>query len=399
VLAALRNAVDDRADDLYDLAARLVRERSLLGAEEGAQRIVDERLRRLGFAVERVEPDADEALRHPHGGYPLLPYDGRTCVAGRIEGSGGSRSLHLTGHVDVVPVEAEERWKHDPWGGELAGGRLWGRGAGDMKAGIAAYLAGVEAFLEVVGAPRGDLLFTSVIEEESGGNGMRAVLRAGYDADATLIGEPTDLRLHANGVGVIWARLAARSEGAHAAVADAAVSPVEQLFGAARALRALEERLNEGTPGGHPYNLNLGEIKGGVWPSSVPAEVVLRVRLGFGPEFEPEDAQALLREAVERGAPGVEVSFEGFRAHAYEHDLANPLGALVASCHAELHGAPPETKVSTATTDARYVEGPCLCYGPRAGNIHGTDEWVDLQSVRDTALAVALVVSRWDRSA
>jgi acetylornithine deacetylase len=398
VLAALRKAVDDRADDLHDLAARLVRERSLLGAEEGAQRVVEERLRRLGFGVERVEPDAGEALRDPHAGYPLLPYEGRTCVAGRIEGSGGGRSLHLSGHVDVVPVEAEERWTHDPWGGEIAGGRLWGRGAGDMKSGVAAYLVGVEVFLEAAGEPRGDLLFTSVIEEECGGNGMRAVLRAGYDADATLIGEPTDLRLHANGVGVIWARLVARSEGAHAAVADASVSPVEQLFAAVRGLRALEARLNEGAPGGHPYNLNLGEIRGGVWPSSVPAEVVLRARLGFGPELEPGAAQQLLREAVEREAPAVEVSFEGFRAYAYEHDLANPLAALVSSCHAELHGAPPGSKVSTATTDARYVEGPCLCYGPTAGNIHATDEWVDLQSVRDTALAVALILLRWDRS-
>ena len=98
---------------------------------------------------------------------------GRTCVAGRLRGPGGGRSLHLTGHVDVVPVESEERWTHDPWGGEIAEGRMWGRGAGDMKAGIAAYLVAVEA-LQATGAElRGDLLFTSVIEEECGGNGMR----------------------------------------------------------------------------------------------------------------------------------------------------------------------------------------------------------------------------------
>ena len=133
-------------------------------------------------------------------------------MAGRLRGIGGGRSLHLTGHVDVVPVESEERWTHDPWGGETAEGRMWGRGAGDMKAGIAAYLVAVEA-LQATGAElRGDVLFTSVIEEECGGNGMRSVLQAGYTADGTLIGEPTDLRVHVNGVGVIWARLTARSE-------------------------------------------------------------------------------------------------------------------------------------------------------------------------------------------
>jgi acetylornithine deacetylase len=269
---------------------------------------------------------------------------------------------------------------------------MWGRGAGDMKAGVAAYLIAVDALLEVAGPPAGDLLFTSVIEEECGGNGMRAVVRAGYEADATLIGEPTDLRLHYNGVGVIWARLTARGGGAHAAVADPTGGPVDRILQAVTGLRALEAKLNESVPD-HPYNLNLGEIHGGVWPSSVPAEVTLRARLGFGPDLEPGDAQQLLRTAVE--AAGVEVSFEGFRCRAYSHDAANPFTEIVSECHAALHGTHPGTKTSTATTDARYVEGPCLCYGPAAGNIHGIDEWVDLASTRDTALAVALVARRW----
>ena len=396
MLDALREYIDARVEDLQDLAARLVRERSLLGAEEGAQRIVEERLQRLGFALERVQPDEREALADPLAGLPILPYEGRTCVAGRLQGSGGGRSLHLSGHVDVVPVESPERWSHEPWGGEIADGRIWGRGAGDMKAGIAAYLMAVEALL-AVGAPRkGDLLFTTVIEEESGGNGMWSVLRAGYTADGTLIGEPTDLRVHLNGVGVIWARLTARSEGAHAAVASEHGQPVDQILQAVQGLRALEQALNEDEEG-HPYNLNLGEIHGGVWPSSVPAEVVLRCRLGFGPELEPADAQALLRRAVESAAPGVQVEFEGFRCKAYEHAADDALVGLVGECHAEIHGSnePPSRKLSTATTDARYVEGACCCYGPAAGNLHGIDEWVDLASIRDTALTVALVASRW----
>ena len=396
VLAALARAVDERVDDMHDLTARLVRERSLLGAEEGAQRIVEERLRRLGLEVERIQPDADEAVADPHAGLPLLPYEGRSCVAGRLRGRGGGRSLHLTGHVDVVPVESEERWTHDPWGGELAEGRMWGRGAGDMKAGVAAYLVAMEA-LQATGAElRGDVLFTSVIEEECGGNGMRSVLQAGYTADGTLIGEPTDLRVHVNGVGVIWARLTARSEGAHAAYASEHPSPVDQIMTAVQGLRALEAALNDGLDG-HPYNLNLGEIHGGVWPSSVPAQVVLRCRLGFGPELEPSDAQALLTRAVASAAPAVTVEFEGFRAKAYEHSTAEPLVSTLRECHTAVQGRPeaPGTKLSTATTDARYVEGACSCYGPIAGNLHGIDEFVDLASVRDTALTVALVASRW----
>lgn len=396
MLAVLAKAVDERVDDLHDLTARLVRERSVLGDEEGAQRIVEEELGRLGFEVERIRPDADEASADPRAGIPLIPYEGRTCVAGRLRGSGGGRSLHLNGHVDVVPVEAEERWTHDPWGAEIAGGRLWGRGAGDMKAGIAAYLVALDALQAAGREPRGDILFTSVIEEECGGNGMRAVLQAGYTGDGTLIGEPTDLRVHVNGVGVIWARLTARSEGAHAAYASEHPSPVDQIVSAVQGLRALEGALNDGQEG-HPYNLNLGEVRGGVWPSSVPAQVVLRCRLGFGPELEPSDAQALLRRAVASAAPAVEVDFEGFRCKAYEHSTDEPLVSMLRECHAAVQGRPEPagTKLSTATTDARYVEGPCSCYGPIAGNIHGIDEWVDLASVRDTAVTIALLAARW----
>lgn len=402
---AVTGAVDARLDDLIDLTARLVRERSLLGVEEGAQRVVHERLERLGLAVERVAIDGEAALGDPRGGIPLLPYAGRTCVAGRIIGSvAGAPSLHLSGHTDVVPVEGLARWTHDPWGAELSEGRIWGRGAGDMKAGIACYLVAVECYLALYGPPPGDLLFTSVIEEECGGNGMRAVLAAGYDADGTLIAEPHFTHISHGGVGVIWARLTARGPGKHAAYADQATTtpPIQALVDAVTALRILEAELNGagGDPAfsdafAHPYNLNLGEVGGGAWPSNVPAEAYLCVRLGFGRDLEPIDAQRLLFERVTAAAPTVEVAFEGFRAHGYYHDPRSPLARLVCAAHAETSGIAIEPSLSTATTDARYVTGPAYCYGPQAGDIHGIDEWVDVASMRDVAATMVAVLARW----
>jgi acetylornithine deacetylase len=398
---AIRRALAARHDDLLDLTARLVRVPSVLGAEEPAQAIVDDRLRRMGFAVERVGLDEDGALADAHGGYPPLPGSGRTCVAGRLAGTDGGRSLHLSGHVDVVPVDAAGRWSHDPFGAAVSDGRMWGRGACDMKAGLAAYLVGAEAALEVCGPPRGELVFSSVIEEECGGNGMRAVVGAGYDADWTLIGEPSGLALDHGGVGVIWFRLTASGDGEHAARASIAAPPVDELVAAILSLRALEARLNaeRADPAfaglGHPYNLNLGELHAGVWPSSVPTDAVLRGRLGFGRDLEPVTAQALVRAAVAEAAPAVDVEFEGFRAHAYVHDPATELADLLGDCHVALHGGhPPRPYVSTATTDARYVTGACYCYGPAGGMHHGIDEWVDLDSVRATAETIALVVAR-----
>ena len=105
-----------------------MRERTLVGAEEGAQRLIAERLAAHGFRVGRVEIDPPVEQATPPGATRRRPTDGRTCVVGRIDGSGGARSLHLSGHVDVVPVEQPGQWEHDPWGGEVAGGTGVGPG-------------------------------------------------------------------------------------------------------------------------------------------------------------------------------------------------------------------------------------------------------------------------------
>lgn len=403
---ALRGAVAARRDELVQLTQTLVRERSVLGHEEGAQRIVAERLERLGFEVARVDVAANLGADDPATGLPLVSYEGRPCVAGRLRGEGTGRSLHLSGHVDVVPVEAEERWSVDPWGGEVKDGRLWGRGSGDMKAGVAAYLIAIEAYLDVLDALPGDVVFSSVIEEECTGNGMKAVLAAGYDADGTLIGEPSGLRLQHAGVGVVWARLTSAGSGSHPAFASESSTSTGTLLAALAALRELEGRVNEQGAAqaanaaffdafDKPFRLNVGELSGGVWPSSEPAALTARVRLGFGRDTTPAQAQELLRAAVHAVAPQIEVTFEGFRAPAYCDDLRHPLADALRGAHRTLHGEDPGLRVLAGTTDARSVTGPCICYGPQAGAIHSIDEWVDLDSTQAVAEAVALTLAAW----
>jgi acetylornithine deacetylase len=418
----LRVAVDARREQLVELTRALVRERSLIGDEEGAQRVMADRLSELGFDVRRIEIDPPADDSDPTWGYPPSPYAGRTCVVGRIDGAGEGRSLHLSGHVDVVPVESAAQWEHDPWAGEVSGGRVWGRGAGDMKAGLAAYVIGAAAFLEVCGQPTGDLLFSSVIEEECTGNGMKAVLAAGVDGEGTLIGEPSGLQLMHAGVGVIWARLTAHSGGAHPGFSTGASSS-GAILRALDGLRELERQLNERPgvsgerpgvsgerpgvsgerPGDevffaaheHPFRLNVGTLSGGVWPSSEPARAQARIRLGFGRELTPAEAQGHVSRAVRAVAPDVDVVFEGFRAPAYCDELEHDLAATLSGAHELLHGSPPRRQVLPATTDARSVGGPCVCYGPVAGAIHGTDEWVDIESTAAVAAAIAITIAGW----
>jgi acetylornithine deacetylase len=397
---AIGGAVHDRRGELTELTSALVRVESTLGHEEDAQVIVAERLAAAGFSCARVQPDAAAALDDPHAGYPSIPYDNRSSVVGVRRGSGGGRSLHLTGHVDVVPVDENEEWRHDPWEGVASEGRIWGRGAGDMKGGLASYLVAATVVAEICPDVRGDLIFSSVIEEECGGNGMWAVLGAGYQADATLIGEPTNLELVHAGTGVVWVKLTARGRAGHSAYTGGD-GPFDELSRAVAALRVLEAGANQpprdavfATVSPWPYGMTVGRIGGGVWTASAPAALEVRVRFGFGLDVEPSDVQDRIAEAVSNASPTVDVTFEAFRARAYCHDVEGALPTLLRQTHQDVTGSVALASAITATTDARQVEG-ALCYGPVADGFHGSDEWVDVASLEQVATVVALTAATW----
>ncbi len=397
---AIAGALRERIAELPPFVTALVREPSTLGNEEPVQQLISDRLTASGFTVERIQVDGDAALADPHAGYPPLSNDRRSSVVGLRRGKGSGRSLHLSGHVDVVPVDPDAPWSHDPWGGEIADGRIWGRGSGDMKGGLAAYLLAAAVVANVCPEAQGDLVFSSVIEEECGGNGMWSVLRAGYRTDATLIGEPTGLAVVHAGTGVVWARLRARGRAGHSAFRGGD-GPFDELARAVTALRAVEAEANEGPRDAvfaaisdWPYGMTVGRIGGGVWTSSAPAALEASVRFGLGLGQEPADVQARIIEAVANASPDVEVSFEAFRAPAYNHDTDGPLPTLLRATHERVTGAAAKLSAFTATTDARQAEG-ALCYGPLAGELHGADEWVDITSLEETALVIALTAARW----
>ena len=399
---ALSESLHRRLGELPGLVAELVREPSTLGNEEGAQQVVAARLARAGFEVDRVEPDAEAARDDADAGYPSIAYDGRSSVVGVRPGAAGGRSLHLTGHVDVVPVDPDAPWSHEPWAGEIADGRVWGRGAGDMKGGLAAYLLAAEALAEACPDLPGDLVFSSVIEEEHGGNGMWSVLRAGHTADATLVGEPTGLDIVHAGTGVVWVRLTARGAAGHSAYGGGN-GPFDELARAVAALRVLEAAANQpprdavfAAVSDWPYGMTVGRIGGGVWTSSAPALLEVSVRFGLGLGIDPAELQGRIAAAVAEAAPAVSVSFEAFRARAYCYETDGPLPTLLGRAHEALLGSPPGLTAFTATNDARQVEG-ALCYGPLAGGLHGPDEWVDIRSLEQTASVVALAALRWLR--
>lgn len=153
----------------------LIRQASVLGNERGAQEVVFARLDELGLTPEMWDLDLEVLRAHPTFGPLDISYTGRPNVtAVWSAATPGGRSFVLNGHIDVVPPGLVGNWSHGPWEAFVEGDWLYGRGAADMKAGVAAMLLAVEALRAAGCQLRGDVILESVIEEECTGNGTLA---------------------------------------------------------------------------------------------------------------------------------------------------------------------------------------------------------------------------------
>ena len=148
----------------------------------------DLRLRAMALEPDIFEPWSVPGIEAHPGWWPGLDYTDRPNVVARWAGSGGGRSLILNGHIDVVPAGDRSLWTHDPYGAEVVGSRIYGRGTADQKIGIAAMIMAV-ACLKAIGIrPAGDVILESVVNEELGGyNGTLACCVKGYTADAAVV--------------------------------------------------------------------------------------------------------------------------------------------------------------------------------------------------------------------
>jgi acetylornithine deacetylase len=397
-------AIDDATDRALEFLQRLVAERSVLGNEAGAQRVVAGELRRLGLDIRELAVPDDIGDR-PGAGVPQLPYPGRPVVIG--ERGSGARSLLLNGHVDVVPPGDAALWPADPFEPRVVDGWLHGRGAGDMKAGFAMALLAVEALLEAAPeAIAGRLSFVSVIEEECTGNGTLAAAEAGVVADAVFLPEPTNLELLLEGIGILWVELTVEGRSAHAHLPQEGANAIALALPLVEALREVEAEINAGSDQPR-HALNIGTFHAGDWQSSVPGKARLGVRVGFPEGWPVAEAQSRVSEAIARAAaadPWLEahpptLRFNGFRAEGYSLSREHALVRTLSAAHAEVLHEQPAIAAGTATTDARYYLNnfriPALCYGPRVVNIHGIDEAVEVASIVTGARVLARFIARF----
>lgn len=397
-----------------ELLQKLVQANSTQGNEQYAQTIVIEKLRKIGLKVEVWEPDGRFLAAHPYFASSRQDFKGSPNVVGILKGTGEGRSIILNGHIDVVPEGDTEHWEDQPFSGKVIEGKLFGRGATDMKGGNVSLLLALSA-IRALGIPlKGDVIFQSVIEEESGGAGTLSAILKGYKADAAIIPEPTNMRIFPKQQGSMWFRLSVRGRSAHGGTRYEGVSAIEKAMLVIDHVRELEKRRNERI---HdplynkipiPIPINIGKIEGGDWPSSVADLVKLEGRMGISPDETISQAKNELEnwmlhlKQVDPWFHEYPVTLEWFGARWVPGsiDLNHEMIKTLSSSYSEVIGEEPIIEASPWGTDGGLLTNvgstPTIVFGPGVTEkAHYPNEYIEIDKVFEAAEIIALTVVEW----
>ena len=411
-------ALDEQG--LIEALRDLVRIPSVTGQEAAAQNWLAQQMRHFGLDVDLWDIDVAELQRHPQ--FPGMEVDrskdravGLVATWRREAGAASpGRRLVFNGHVDVVPEGDRASWQHKPWGADLVDGRIYGRGASDMKGGLMAALFAIKAIKDSSVPINGSLMVQSVIGEEDGGIGTFASLLRGHRGNAAIVCEPTWLNLIPAQAGALTFTVRVPGKSAHACVRLEGVSAIEKYLDIHRTLIQLERERNGEVE--HPllgklplpYPLSIGRVQAGNWSSSVPEELIFEGRIGVA-MGEASDAvrrqfeRTLINLAEEdpwlRDHP-LEIKWSGGQFESGEIPLDHPLVKLCQHCIVDLTGHEPVLQGAPYGSDLRLLVNfgaiPTVLFGPGDVRVaHMPDEHTESSQVILAARAYILAALRF----
>jgi acetylornithine deacetylase len=394
-----------------DLSA-LVSQSSITGREEAVQDLVASIMTQIGLEVRRIEPDPERLLADPDFPGVEVSHEGFPVVAGHLDsGRPGPRVL-LVGHVDVVPPGEPETWTNPAFEPVVRNGNLYGRGACDMKGGVAAMLETMRLLSRAGAVRSGEVVAVTVPAEEDGGAGSLAALRAGYVGDYCVIPEPTDLEVVVAHAGAITFTLDVPGKAAHASMRREGVSALSKLQQLVRALEA-DERLRNGAETdvrmqalGLPYPTIVGQVEGGNWASTVMDRIVAHGRYGVRLGQDADEAAEELRQVITAAwqadewlnAFPVGLTVWGARFDSCSIADDHPLPVGIAEAHARVTGEQTSLVGVPYGADMRLFinqgSTPTVMYGPGDVRVaHAADEYVPIEQVVTCAQVLATWIS------
>ncbi|NWF93905.1 MAG: M20 family metallopeptidase [Syntrophaceae bacterium] len=379
-----------RKRELIDLTTQLIRipTENPPGNEKRAFLFLKPILSKMGFSI--------KTLLSPKGRWNI--------VAEKRWGRGG-RKLIFNGHVDVVPAGDPGQWKYPPFQGRLEKGRIYGRGASDMKSGIASFLHAI-SMINRSNAPadRGAVILHLVSDEESHGHqGMGFLTRRRViQGDAAIVGEPTGLDPVIAEKGALWLRISTLGRSAHGSKPHLGTNAIEKMMKAIDQINFIpleKEHPLVGRP-----TFNIGTIQGGTKINIVPERCEIELDRRMLPN---EEREGVLRE-IEESLDSLQVQDPSFQYQIEEIDFAEPCESgsgeeivrISLDAIEEIRGERPELKGFTGFTDGRFYVNqfhiPTLILGPGGTDqSHTTNESVEVEALIQAAQIYGLIVLRF----
>jgi acetylornithine deacetylase len=325
----------------------------------------------------------------------LAATPGRPSVLVRARGSGGGRTLLLCGHLDTVNVEGMT----DPHIPRIEGGRLYGRGAYDMKAGLAAALVAVRDAARLRLA--GDVVVAAVADEEHASLGVQDVLRA-VRADAAIVTEPTELEVVVAHKGFVWSEIHVAGRAAHGSRPHLGTDAIVRTGPILTALGALDAALGDRT---HPLlgraSVHASVIEGGVELSSYPAHCVVGLERRTLPGETAAGVERELAALLDRcraADPGLDAEQRTLLVREpFEVDPDAELVGLVRAAAAEVLPHEPPIGGASYWADAAFIAAagiPTVMFGPGGAGAHAVEEWVSLADTEAVARTLTGVAAR-----
>lgn len=399
-------------DGLVAYVCDLVAVPSLGGEERSAQEHVAGQMDRCGLAVDVWQLDFDRLSKHPAFSVEIKREEGLGVVGAM--GAGRGPSLIYNGHVDVVPPGDDANWSFPPWRGSVAHGKVYGRGALDMKGGLSCALFAAKALRDAGVGLAGKLMIESVIGEEDGGVGTLATVVRGYRADGAVIMEPTRCAVAPAQAGALNFRITVPGRSAHGCVREEGVSAIEKFVPLYQALMRLERDRNREprhplfADQETPYAICIGTVRGGTWASSVAESLRCEGRYGVAVGEDLPAARRMLEKAVMTAADAdpwlrqhrPHVEWWGAQFHPGDTPVETPIVRTVTRAYRDVSGDEPRLEGMTYGADlnllTNHANTPTVLFGP--GDIrhaHRPDEFVTIDDLVTVARTLALTAVRF----
>ena len=417
-----------RRIDVVALLQELVRIPSPTGEEAAVQALVQKRFAGAGLDMEAFEANLEELREHPAFSAPRFSlekgYAGRPNVFGRMRGAGGGRSLLLFCHADTVPPGPRTAWTRDPFGGEVEDNRLYGRGSGDAKSGLAVMIACAQALKDAGVRLKGDLtLLSTVEEEEGGGGGMLACVLRGLKADGAVY---THMKpggfggVDIGSGGDVSFRITVPGQAGHKGSAHLFVNAIEKAEKVHAALRELdaqrgamvreplvEKRFEISGLEPRTVNLVVTMIRAGVSIGQLPAECILEGVAGVAPKESLEEVRELLESHVARAAEAdswlrenpPRLEWTERRAQSCLTDSEHPFVRTALSVAERVTSRPSQLQALNGTTDMRfpilYGDTPTIMFGGNCPRGHIPDEFTYIDELQLSVEGLLHLILEW----